>query len=469
MNRRELIKAGAGLGAIATVAAATRYALLAPPPRAGVASIDSLAAEVHAELSASAGAKACLAYDHPLRQVHNRGLWLGGVSVNAASLSWDARRALTTLLREQLSAEGFERLLSQYPSRISGVNYLYLLMFGTPGHGPWQMLLSGIHLNLRVGSAASDATGGPAFGGPQVYGDQRGNERAGLPGNVFRYQMQAAHELMAGLTPAQRSAIRVAQAPPQTCIAIQGREGRFDGLPVADLPIQSRKLAQNVVAGILENYGEANAAWAMECLDRSGGVDGLHFADYDVDYQGGRHAGVNPSQVFRLEGPGAVFHFRGEPHVHAFVNVERDVDQPLSLGDVLATNPTPLEGESLRLWYQAAMREQAQADFAYYPGSSLAGRLRAGAIRTGDIWAAESWVDDLVVCELTGADMVPGLGEAMSARGNVPQAHQTYRIATTGYEAANAASHIGRVRASHNIGLLRDALVAQARVGGFRA
>jgi hypothetical protein len=471
MNRRQLIKAGVGMGALAAGGAMARYALLSPPPLVATP-IDALAAQVHSGLSATARKQACFALDHPLRQVHNRGLWLGGVNVNAFSLSWDARRALSTLLRQQLSAEGFERLLSQYPSRISGVNYLNLLMFGTPGEGPWQMLLSGIHLNLRVGSQISDsaAFGGTAFGGPVVYGDQRGNERDGLPGNVFRYQMQAAHQLIAGLTPAQRGAIRVTQAPPQTCIAVQGRDGRFDGLPVAELPLESRKLAHTVVAGILENYGEANAAHALECLNRNGGVDALHFADYDVDYQGGRHAGDKPSQVFRLEGAGAVFHFRGQPHVHAFVNVERDVDQPLSLGDVLGTNPAALEGQTLRTWFETAMREQAQADFAYYPGSSLAGRLRAGTLRTGDVWAAESWVDDLVVCEVKGADIPPGFGRFMSSRGKPPQAQSTYRIATTGYMAASGdESRFGRASASRNLGLLRNALVTQASRHGFGA
>jgi hypothetical protein len=467
MNRRQLIKAGAGIGALAAVTAGARYAVLAPPQRRDLTSIDELAAEVHAGLMASAGARACFDYDHPLRQVHNRGLRLGGLTVNAETLSWNVRRALTTIVRARLPAAGFDRLMSQYPSHFSGVNFLQLMLFGTPGRGPWQMLLSGIHLNLRVGCRITD---GAAFGGPQVYGDQRGNDRPGLPGNVFRYQMQGAHALVTGLTRASRGEIRVAQAPPQTCIAVQGRGGRFDGLPVADLPAQARRQAQAIVGGILENYGEEGAAYAWDCVRRNGGVDGLHFADYDVDFQGGRHAADNPSQIFRLEGPSAVFHFRGEPHVHAFVSVERNFDQPLSLGEELAVNPTALEGESLRAWYESAMVRHTQADDAYYPSFSLAGRLRAGMIKTGDIWAAESWVDELIVCEVMGEDIAPYLGNRMSSRGHSPQAHRTYRIATTGDVAANMAdSRIGRVTRSRNWGPLREALVSQARTDGFRA
>jgi hypothetical protein len=223
------------------------------------------------------------------------------------------------------------------------------------------------------------------------------------------------------------------------------------------------------VTGILDNYGAEGAAYAWECLHRNGGVDGLYFADYDVDFAGGRHAGDNPSQIFRLEGPSAVFYFRGEPHVHAFVSVERNVDQPLSLGEVVGINPAPLEGEALRAWFEAAMLGHTQADLAYYPPFSIAGRLRAGSLRTGDIWAAENWVDDLIVCDVMGADVAPVLSNFLGSRGNTPQAHRTYRIATTGNVAANAAeSRIGRVSNARNWGLLRDALVSQAKIREFR-
>jgi hypothetical protein len=167
--------------------------------------------------------------------------------------------------------------------------------------------------------------------------------------------------------------------------------------------------------------------------------------------EGGRHAGDDPSQIFRLEGPSAVFYFRGEPHLHAFVSIERNVDQPLSLGEAVAINPAPLEGAALRAWFEFAMLGHTQADFAYYPSFSIAGRLRAGTIRTGDLWAAENWADDLIVCDVLGADVAPVLSNFLGSRANTPQAHRTYRIATTGNVAANAAeSRIGRVSNSRN-------------------
>ncbi len=465
MDRRLLLKGGIGLGALAGAGAFGRYAFFAPPLSERLENVDVLAARVFEGLSAKAKAQACVPYDHPSRQYYNRGLWAGGAVVHAGTFDWETRRALMDLFHAGLSEVGRTRVPNQFSTNWAGVNGLQLLICGDPRTGPYQMLLSGVHLNLRLGGRSRE---GAAFGGPQVYGDQRGNNRVGLPGNVYRYQMEASHRLFASMTPAQRTAARVEHAPPQTLIEVQGAGGRFDGVAVADLSTASRNLAREVVGGILENYADADAEYAWTCLEHNGGIDALHVADYDVDFQGGRRAGEGPSQIFRLEGPVAVFHFRGEPHVHAFLNVTMDGGQPLSLGELLADNPSVLEGEDLRRFFETAMREQAQADAAYVAPGSVVGRLRAGPVRTGDIWVAESWVDELVVVEVKGADLAPALAERLRSRGTAPQAGSIYRIATVGYVAANEArERLGQVRETRSLGLLRDALANHAATRGF--
>ena len=465
MDRRLLLKGGIGIGALAGAGALGRYAILAPPQSDSLESVDELAVRVFEALPEDARAEACVPYDHPLRQYYNRGLWAGGLVVHAGSLGWDTRRALTDLFHAALSEIGRTRVPHQDATHWAGVNLMQLLFCGDPRTGPYQVMLSGVHLNFRLGGRSRE---GVAFGGPQVYGDQRGNARVGLPGNTYRYQMETAHRLFASMTPAQRSAARIAQAPAQTNIGVQGRGGRFDGVPVAELAPASRKLARDVVAGILENYADNDAAYAWDCLDRNGGVDVLYVADYDEDFQGGRRAGSGPSQIFRLEGPAAVFHFRGEPHLHAFLNVAMDGERPLSLGEPLGENPDVLAGEDLKVFFETAMCEQGQADVAFYPLGGVAGRLRAGTVRTGDIWVAESWVDDFVVVEAKGADLAPELAASLRLRGVEPRSRSTYRIATIGYIAAEEArKRLGRIGAARSLGLLRDALAAHAKAHGF--
>ena len=466
MKRRSVLKGALGIGAAAGVGALGKYALLAPPASGALDSVDELARQVFDRLPDSAKAQACVAYDHPLRQCHNRGLGIGGLNVNASSLDWQTRCALTDLMHAGLSDAGRGRIPKQDATNWIGVNLMRLLVCGDPRTGPYQILLSGVHLNLRLGGASPD---GVAFGGPQVYGDQHGNERAGLPNNVYRYQLLAAHRLIAALTPAERAAVRQPFAPAQVNIGLQGATGRFEGVPVAEFAAPKRALAREVVAGILDTYAENDAAHAWQCLERNGGIDALRFADYDRDFGGAsRSAGESPSQIFRFEGPAAVFHFRGEPHVHAFLNVAMDGERPLSVGDVLGENPAVLEGEELRGFFETAMRARAEADVAYYPSGSVAGRLRAGTVRTGDIWVAESWVNDLVVVEAKGADVAPELADRMRARGIAPQSASTYRIATTSYVADyEARERLGRVSSRRSLGLLRDALTEHARAHGF--
>ena len=182
-------------------------------------------------------------------------------------------------------------------------------------------------------------------------------------------------------------------------------------------------------------------------------------------------AGARAMRRHRSSGskaPAAVFHFRGEPHVHAFVNIAMDGERPLSVGEALGENPSVLEAEDLAAFFEAAMCTQAEADIALYPAQGAVGRLRAGTVRTGDIWTAESWVDDFAVVEAKGADLAPELAQRLRARGLPPQAGSTYRVATTDYIASREASRLlGRVTARRTLGPLRDALVAHARAHGF--
>lgn len=315
------------------------------------------------------------------------GLWTGGLSLHALSADWEMRRLATDLFHAGLSEIGHKRLPHQFAIRFPGVQTMKLLISGNPRAGDYQIMPSGTHRNLRLGGKTRE---GEAFGGPQVYGDQRGNGRMGLPGNTYRYQMEIAHRIFGAMTPAERNVARISLAPPQTMIGVQAKEGHFDGVPIAELSIVNRRQATQLVEGILENYAQSDADYAWRCLEKNGGIDALYLADYDMDFQGGRRAGGDPSQIFRLEVPAAVFYFRGEPHLHAFLNVAMDGDNPLSVGDWLGDSPSVLEGESLRSFFESAMREQAAADLAFFlsvrcPDGCGKARFARGRLSGGEL------------------------------------------------------------------------------------
>ena len=107
-----------------------------------------------------------------------------------------------------------------------------VLICGDPTAPPYQVILTGAHVNLRIGGKSRE---GVAFGGPQVYGDQRGNNRVGLPGNLYREQFLIGQQILARLDSGRRKLALIEEAPVQTQIEHQGRHGKFAGIPVAEL------------------------------------------------------------------------------------------------------------------------------------------------------------------------------------------------------------------------------------------
>ncbi len=464
-TRRQLLKWGVGAGALAGAGVVGARAVLLPPaPSREPGHVGDLAVRFVEALDSEERADALVDYEHPMRQYHNRGVDTGGAWV--IGLGREARGILVDLVHAGLSERGRARIPNQFFLSWPGVHATRVVVCGDPRTPPYQILVTGPHLNLRLGGRSRE---GVAFGGPQVYGDQRGNGEVGLPGNVYRYQLEAGQRLVASLTQGERRTVRRPKAPPQTAIEVQGRAGRFDGLAVADLAVESRRLARALVGGILESYAEEDAAYAWECIEHNGGVDALHLADYDVDHQGGRRAGEGPSQIIRLEGPAAVFHYRGEPHLHAFLNVAMDGERPLSVGEVVAHNPEPLGPEGVKALFEEVMLASSDADLAYYPLESVAGRLRAGEIRTGDLYNLESWREQVVVVSVKGADLAEPQLEALRRRGDAVRSGSTYRIATFGYAAEHLADEaLGDVGSEEETGsMLRELAIVHLADHGF--
>jgi hypothetical protein len=77
---------------------------------------------------------------------------------------------------------------------------------------------------------------------------------------------------------------------------------------------------QKVLQTLIEPYRQADRDEVVACLAAQGGLDACHLAFYqDTD--------IGNDKVWdcwRLEGPAFVWHFRGNPHVHVWVNVASD-------------------------------------------------------------------------------------------------------------------------------------------------
>jgi hypothetical protein len=331
---------------------------------------------------------------------------------------------------------------------------------GDPSSGPYQVILTGVHLNLRLGGKSRE---GVAFGGPQVYGDQRGNGRVGLPGNIYRDQFQLAQRVLTNLDDGRKKLALLEEAPVQTGIELQGRGGSFVGIPVSELTPDNRILVGGLVDQILSTYATPDADYARECLTANRGTDAL-FLSY---YQHGEDGDIPEAQVFRLEGPAAVFYFRGSPHVHAFINVAMDGDAPLSVGEALATNPSWLDRAGVKALFENALRVETGAELSYYPESSVAGRLHPGTIRTGDIYTLESWQENAEVAEIRGSNLGTTLVATLRQQHAELDPAKTYSVATTTYAATELQDRVGRIESRRTGPLLRDLTIAHVKSHGF--
>ena len=456
MDRRDFLKLGAGYAA-----AMSGVSCLGVPRADSLEPVRDLAIELFGSLDDDVRRRVAVPYEHPLRQYHNRGVSLGGAPINRSSFSWEQMKLVNRLFYSGLSAEGREILPRQFFLRWRGLRSLRLLIVGDPNEGHYQVIFSGPHLNLRFGGRSRE---GVAFGGPLAYGDQRGNERQGLPGNVYQYQFRQGQELFSSLTPAERRGALLEGAPIQTQIELRGSDGAMPGIPVSDLSATNKKRVRALVDGIVQVYHEDDAAYAKTCLEKNGGVDALHLSYYED----GEVDGSGEYQIFRVEGPAAVFYFRGFPHVHAFINVAMDGNAPLSVGEVVGENPAVLEGTAVKELFEKAMRHATEGELAYYDRESVVGRLRSGTIRTGDIYNLESWINTIQRVTLR-ADELDGVAkEDLVRQGLNPNSTERVSIATTDFSAGENRRRAFGGGAVEPLGIdLRDAAIEYLKQHGF--
>lgn len=193
-------------------------------------------------------------------------------------------------------------------------------LFGEPGSGKFEFVFTGRHCTARCDG---DSVDGAAFGGPIFYGHQPGpdfSERPDHPGNVYWYQGKRANEVFAALDGRQRKLALLGDPRREektATVALRPKE-RLDGLPVAEMSADQRKLVEQVLTDLLLPFRKKDVDEAMKYIHAAGGVASLSMAFYrNLDL------GVDKVwDVWQLESPKMVWYFRGYPHVHTWVNIK---------------------------------------------------------------------------------------------------------------------------------------------------
>ncbi len=197
-------------------------------------------------------------------------------------------------------------------------------IFGKPGDGKFELVLTGRHMTLRCDGNSADSV---AFGGPIFYGHAPNeDEDADHHGNVFWDQAIAANNVYKMLDGKQRNAAEVSRTPREQSVAFKGKDGAFTGIPVTELSRDQKEQLQKTLGTLVEPFRKTDREEALRCLKTQGGLDACHLSFYtDRD--------IGKDKVWdnwRLEGPSFVWHFRGAPHVHVWVNIADDAKVKLN-------------------------------------------------------------------------------------------------------------------------------------------
>ena len=200
-----------------------------------------------------------------------------------------------------------------------------LAIFGTPGDGKFELVMTGRHMTLRCDGNSTDHV---AFGGPIFYGHAADgfNEGPDHAGNVFWEQALAANNVYKMLDGKQRKLAEVDRTPREGDAGFRRAGREIPGIAVTELSSDQKEEVQRVLKKLVEPYRQIDRDEAMTCLKAQGGLDACHLAFY-TDHD------IGEDQVWdnwRLEGPSFVWHFRGSPHVHVWVNIADSADVVLN-------------------------------------------------------------------------------------------------------------------------------------------
>lgn len=198
-----------------------------------------------------------------------------------------------------------------------------IAIFGKPGDGKFELVITGRHMTMRCDGNSAEHV---AFGGPIFYGHaaQSFNEKPNHPGNVFWHQAKAANKVYEILDGKQQEIALVKKSPIEQKVAFQGPEGKFSGIKVGDLSSDQKSAVQDTLKVLIEPYRQSDQDEVVACLNKNGGLDACHLAFYEDGDLGKDKVYDN----WRLEGPSFVWYFRGNPHVHCWVNVADSPDVP---------------------------------------------------------------------------------------------------------------------------------------------
>lgn len=312
LNRRHFLQTTGALAASAALPA-----LAAPSPSSKG---ETLVQQLYGTLTDDQKSAICFDFDHPLRsKVDNN--WnivkqdVGGfLKPDQQDL---VKQIFMSLHSEEFAPKAYEQVAHDNGS---GLDDCSIALFGQPGSGKFEFVLTGRHVTRRCDG---DSVEGQAFGGPIFYGHaaRSFNESPKHEDNIFWNQAIVANKVFAALDGKQREQALRTDARKETgtnTVKLYRNAEKHHGLPVSDMSADQKELVRDTLKALLSPFRPEDVEESMKIIDQSGGVDSMRMAFYE-------NMDVGNDQVWdtwQLESSNMVWFFRGDPHVHVWVNIK---------------------------------------------------------------------------------------------------------------------------------------------------
>jgi hypothetical protein len=325
VDRRDFLRSAAIAGTAVVAGAAPVWAV-AKKASKKKSKPESVVKLLYGSLTDAQKKEVAFAWDH---QDKSRGLLRTRISnnwritkpaINSAFYTGEQQQMIRDIYEGIFSPEWVGKMDKQLKDDAGGFGKSQgIALFGDPSKGKFEFVMTGRHMTIRCDGNSEDHV---AFGGPIFYGHAaRGfNEKPDHPGNVFWHQAVAANKLYQMLSGKQQKQALESNTPREQKVPFQGAKGDFLGIPIADLAADQKEHMQKVLKILIEPYRKSDQDEVVKCLAAQGGLDKCHLAFFSDKDIGNDKVWDN----WRLEGPAFVWHFRGAPHVHAWVNVADD-------------------------------------------------------------------------------------------------------------------------------------------------
>ena len=264
----------------------------------------------------------CFPFDHDLRSKVDNNWMIVKQSIGSV-LDKNQQDLVKQIFMDLHSEEYAEKVMGQVVYDSDGEGFeaaCAVAIFGEPGTGKFELVLTGRHCTRRCDG---DSVEGVAFGGPIFYGHAAGGftEAPDHKGNAYWYQARQANAVFQALDGKQREKALCEKGRAEQgtdTVKLTEKPDQIDGLLVSELSKDQQGLVDKVLADLLAPFRKKDADEAMKLI-KGHGIDNLRMAFYKQ----GDLGDDKTWDVWQLESPNMVWHFRGSPHVHCWVNIRQ--------------------------------------------------------------------------------------------------------------------------------------------------